>query len=79
MGSTGALLTDWWVLTHRTRIWKPGGSMKKSPLQVCLVRSNCEAEGGARLYCLSMVKNPKVRHTGKAGPRDPRLEVMEQK
>ena len=49
-----------------------------SPLQVFLVRSNWEAEGGARFDCLSMPENPKVRHTHKAGPRDPRVEVMEQ-
>ena len=38
-----------------------------------------EGEGGARLDCCSMVKKPKVRHTRKAGPRGPRLEVMVQR
>ena len=41
--------------------------MKMSPWQ--------EAKGGAMCDYLSMVK----RHTRKAGPRDPRLEVMEQR
>ena len=50
-----------------------------SPLQVCLDRSNWEADGGARFDCLSMVKKLMVRHTRKAGSRDPMLEVMEQR
>ena len=50
-----------------------------SPLQVCLEGSNWEADGGTRFDCLSIVKKPKVRHTHKAGPRDPRQEVMEQR
>ena len=33
----------------------------------------------ARFDCLSIAKKPKVRHTRKAGPRDPRLEVMAQR
>ena len=50
-----------------------------SPLQVCLEGSNWAADGGARFDCLSMAKKPKVRHTHKAGPRAPKLEVMEQR
>ena len=49
--------------------------MKMSPLQ----GSNWEAEVGARFHCLSIAKNPQVRHTHKAGPRDPKLEVIEQR
>ena len=62
MRSTGALPNDWWVLVHWIRIMRPGGAMKMFHLQVCLVGSNCEAEGGARFYCLSIAKKPKVRH-----------------
>ena len=46
---------------------------------VCHEGSNCAAEGGTRLDCLSMTKNPKVRHTHKAGSRSPRLVVMVQR
>ena len=71
MWSTGTLPTDWWVLVYWTRICCPGGTMKMSPLQVCLEGSNLEADGGARFNCLSMVKKPKVRHPRKAGLRTP--------
>ena len=47
------------------------------PLQVCREGSNWAADGGTRFDCLSLVKKPKVRHTRKAGPRAPRLGVME--
>ena len=50
-----------------------------SPLQVCLDGSNWEADRGTRFNCLSMVKKPNVRHTRKAGLRDLRLELMEQR
>ena len=53
--------------------------MKVSPLQVCNEGSNWEADGGARFNCLSMVKNLKVRHTRKAGPRSPRVGLMVQR
>ena len=53
--------------------------MKISPLQVCLVVSNWAEDGGARFDSLRIVNNPKVRHNHKAGPRDPRLKVMEQR
>ena len=53
--------------------------MKKSPLQVCHEGWNWTADGGARFDCMSMAKNPKVRHTHKAGPRAPRLGVMVQR
>ena len=46
-----------------------------SPLQVCLVASNVESEGGARLFCLSIPRNLKVRHTFMGGPRELRLDV----
>ena len=47
-----------------------------SPLQVCPEESNWAADVGASFNCLSMAKNPKVKHTCKAGPRAPRLGVM---
>ena len=50
-----------------------------SLLQVCLVGSSWEAKGGARFDYLSIVNNPKVKYTRKAGPRDPMLEVMEER
>ena len=50
-----------------------------SPLQVCLVGLNWEAEVVARFDCLCIVKNPMMRHTSKAELRDPKLEVMEQR
>ena len=53
--------------------------MTISPLQVCLDGLNCEAEGGSRLDCLSMVKKLKVRHTCKAETRHPRLGLMVQR
>ena len=53
--------------------------MKMSHLQVCLDGSNWEVEGGARFDYLSIAKNPKVRHTCKAGPRDLKLEVIIQR
>ena len=53
--------------------------MKMSHLQVCLEGSKWEADGGAMFNCLSMAKKTKVRHTRKAGSRDPRMEVMEQR
>ena len=53
--------------------------MKMSPLQVCLDGLNYEAEGRARFDFLSIAKNRKVRHTHKAGPREPKLELMVQR
>ena len=53
--------------------------MKMSPLEVCLEGSNWAADGGTRFDCLSMAKKLKVRHTHKAGQRDPRLRVIEQR
>ena len=53
--------------------------MKTTPLQVCLDGSNWEAESGVRFDCMSIAKNPKVSHTHKAGPRDPKVEVMVQR
>ena len=53
--------------------------MKMSPLQVCHEGSNLAADGGTRFNCLTMAKNPKERHTRKAGLRAPRLGVMVQR
>ena len=53
--------------------------MKMSPVQVCLDGPNWEAEGGARLDCLCIAKNPKVRSTCKAGLIDSKQEVMVQR
>ena len=58
---------------------RPGDAVKMSPQQVCLEGSKADAEGGARLDCLSMVKKPKVRHTHRDGPSGPRLEVRRQR
>ena len=63
-------------LNKNLKAWR---SNEDVPLQVCLAGSNWEVDGGARFDCLSMTKKPKVRHTHKAGLRDPRLEVMEQR
>ena len=46
-----------------------------SPLQVCRDGSNRAANRGTRFDCLSMVKNPKVRHTCRTRMRAPRLGV----
>ena len=40
---------------------------------------NWETDGGTRFDCLSMAKTRKVRHTHRTGPRDLRLEEMEQR
>ena len=50
-----------------------------SPLQVCREGSNCAGDGRTRFDYLSMVKNPKVRHTRKARLMAPRLRVMVQR
>ena len=50
-----------------------------STLQVCCEGSNWAADGGTRFDCLSMAKNPKVRHTHKAGLKAPMLGVMVQR
>ena len=50
-----------------------------SPMQVCHKGLNWAADGGTRFDCLSTAKNPKVRHTRKAGPRAPRLGMMVQR
>ena len=55
------------------------GAMKMSTLQVCLDGSNCKADGGAKFGCFRVAKKPNVRHTRKAGPRSPRLEVIMQR
>ena len=47
-----------------------------SPMHVCCEGSNWAADRGARLDCLSVAKNPKVRHTHKAGSRARRVSVM---
>ena len=49
-----------------------------SPLQVCWEESNWAADRGIRFDCLSMAKNPKVRHTRRAGLRSPWLGVRVQ-
>ena len=41
---------------------------------VCLVASKVEAEGAARLLCLSIPRKPKVRQTLMGCPREPRLD-----
>ena len=42
-----------------------------SPLQVCREGLNWAEDRVARLDCLSMTKNPKVRHTHKAWTEGP--------
>ena len=45
--------------------------MRMNPLHVCLVMSSWVVEGSreARLLCLSIPRNPKVRQTFMGGPR----------
>ena len=49
------------------------------PRQVCLEGLKAEAEGGAKLDCLSIAKKPKVRHTQMDGSNGLRLEVRRQR
>ena len=56
-------------------IWStPGGVRRTPPLHLWRVISNWLAEGGARLLCLSIPRNPKVRQTFMGGPRESRLD-----
>ena len=49
------------------------GQKNTTPLQECLVGLTVFAQGGARLICSSIPRNPTVRQTFMAGPREPRL------
>ena len=75
MGNTGVVPTTGIVFVHLTIRRMPGGASRMSPLLVCLVWSNIEADGGAKLLCLSIHRNTKVRQTFMGGPMEPRLDV----
>ena len=61
------------ILVHLTIKRIPGEARGTSPLHVHLVESKILAEGEARLLCLSIPRNPKVRQTFMGGPREPGL------
>ena len=75
LGDTGVLPKTCIVVIHLTRRRTPCGDKRTPPLQECLVGSKVFAEGGggARLFCLSIPRNPTVRQTFMAGCRVPML------
>ena len=66
-------------IVYLTRMGRPGGAIKMSPLQMCMEGLKAVEEGGAKLDCLSMSKKLKVRHTRIDGPNGPKLEIRRQR
>ena len=73
MDRMGVLPTACMVLVHLTIRRIPGGA-RTSPMHVCLVALKVLAKGQAKLFCLSIPGNLKVRHTFVGGPREPRRD-----
>ena len=75
MGKMGVMPTACIVFVHLTIRRNPGGTRRTSPLHVCLVGSKLLGEGGVRLLCLSITRNPKVSQTFMGGTSESRLDA----